>query len=96
MKAFVCHYSKLTERRRYLEQKLPEVGFNEIEWVTENDIKSYDLETVYDLSSNALSLRNKSQFSIYGITEQRPLRRPEIELTLQHFEAYRRIAEQKN
>lgn len=95
MKAFVCHYSKLVERRSYLEKKLPEMGFTDIEWVTEKDITTYDFKHVYDASPKQLERRNATSFSRYGVKKQRELRPPEIELTLQHFEIYRRISEQK-
>jgi hypothetical protein len=95
MKAFICHYTKLTERKKHLEQALPAVGLNEFEWVTENDILSYPLDEVYDPSPEALAKRNATDFARYGIKTSGPLKKAVIEVTLQHFEAYRSILDQK-
>lgn len=94
MKVFVCHYSPLTVRKKYLDKVLPELGFADIEWVTEKDIINYDLSKVYDSSPQALSLRNSTSFAKFGVKNHRILRKSEAELTLQHFECYRRIFEQ--
>jgi len=95
MKAFVCHYTKLAERKKYLESKLPALGFTDVEWVTENDILNYNMDDVYDSSPEALVKRNATAFARFGTKKQKPLTRPLIEITLQHFEAYRRIVDQK-
>lgn len=95
MKAFVCHYTKLAERKKYLENKLPALGFTDVEWVTENDILNYNMDDVYDSSPEALIKRNATAFARFGTTKQKPLTKPLIEITLQHFEAYRRIVDQK-
>lgn len=95
MKAFVCHYTKLTERKKYLENKLPALGFTDVEWVTENDILNYNMDDVYDSSPEALVKRNATAFARFGTKKQKTLTKPLIEITLQHFEAYRRIVDQK-
>jgi GR25 family glycosyltransferase involved in LPS biosynthesis len=95
MKAFVCHYSPLKDRRAYLESVLPDLGFSDVEWVTENDIGRYDTGTSYDASPQALALRNATVFSKFGMKRQRPLSKAEIEITLQHIECFNRIAAQK-
>lgn len=95
MKAFVCHYTKLSDRKKYLDSKLPSLGFTDVEWVTENDIQTYNIDKVYDSSPNALAKRNETAFVHFGTKKQRPLKKAEIEITLQHFEAYRRIVDQK-
>lgn len=95
MKAFICHYSPLTARKAYLEEMLPKLGFNEIEWVTERNIIDYDINKVYDPSTKALELRNSTSFGNFGMKHQKPLNNAIIEVTLQHFECYKRIVEQK-
>lgn len=95
MKAFICHYTPLKERKTYLENILPKLGFTDIEWVTEQSILNYDFSKVYDPSPEALAVRNKTTFSRFGIKSQRPLSKAEIEITLQHYECYHRILEQK-
>lgn len=95
MKAFVCHYTKLADRKKYLENKLPSLGFTDVEWVTENDILDYNIDDVYDSSPAALAKRNATAFARFGTKKQKPLTKALIEITLQHFEAHRRIVEQK-
>ena len=94
MKAFICHYSPLKDRRRYLVSILPGLGFPEVEWITEKNIGHYDRSAVYDASPRALALRNSTVFSKFGMKYQRPLSEAEIEITLQHFECYSRICQQ--
>lgn len=84
----------MVARKQYLDEVLPNLGFSEIEWVTEKDILHYDLDTAYDSTPKALELRNSTSFGRFGVKNQRVLKKSEVELTLQHFECYRRILNQ--
>ncbi len=49
------------------------------------------MNEVYDASQEALAQRNATDFSKYGVKQTSTLSKAEIEVTLQHFECYRRI-----
>ena len=88
---FVIHYTPLADRREHLERQLARHGISDAEWITEKDITHYDLAAVYDASAERFQRRMKTSFGGLKYGEYRPLKRSEIEVTVQHIEAYRRI-----
>ena len=90
---FVIHYAPLADRREHLEHQLAEYRIGQVEWITEKDIAHYDLAAVYDASAERFRSRMNTSFRDLKYGEYRELRRNEIEVTVQHIEAYRRILE---
>lgn len=88
---FVVHYTLLTDRRKHLEHQLAEYRIGQVEWITEKDIAHYDLAAVYDASAERFKSRMKTSFRDLKYGEYRELKKNEIEVTVQHIEAYRRI-----
>ena len=88
---FVIHYTPLADRREHLERQLARHRISDAEWITEKDIAHCDLAAVYDASAERFQCRMKTSFSDLKYGEYRPLKRSEIEVTVQHIEAYRRI-----
>lgn len=88
---FVIHYTPLADRRAHLERQLATHRIPGAEWITEKDIAHYDLAAVYDSSAERFQRRMKTPFGALKYGEYRPLKRNEIEVTVQHIEAYRRI-----
>lgn len=93
-KTFICHYTPLTQRKSYLEKALKEIGFTDINWMTEKDIQQYDHKAVYDGSQEAFARRTSLMTNDRGRTDFTQLESKLIELNLQHIEIYKRIQAQ--
>ena len=88
---FVIHYTPLTDRREHLERQLAACRIARVEWITERDVADYDLETMYDASTERFQRRMSTPFGKLKYGEYKPLERNVIEVTAQHIEGYRRI-----
>ncbi len=81
-KYFLCHYTKLTDRKEDVINQLKKYSI-EPEWILDYDQEAIDFETIGEFYSNILS--NK----FLG----RRLRNSEISLILKHEECLKRIVE---
>jgi len=81
-KYFLCHYTKLSDRKEDVNNQLKNHSI-EPEWILDYDQESIDFETIGEIYSNILSEK------FLG----RRLRSSEISLILKHEECLRRIVE---
>jgi len=93
-KTFISHYTPLTDRKTYLQNTLQDIGFTDLEWVTEQDIKQYDHDEVYDASREAYTKRTELMKEDEGRTTFTREEPKVIEVTLQHIEIFKRIQAQ--
>jgi len=93
-KTFVCHYTPLAERKSYLQKNMQDIGFIDIDWMTEKDIEHYDHKEVYDGSHEAYIKRTSPEMKKLCQTSFEQLEPKIIEITLQHIEIYKRIQAQ--
>lgn len=90
-KTFISHYTPLTDRKTYLQKTLQDIGFTDIEWITENDIQHYDHNEIYDGSREAFTKRTSLMTKDRGRTTFAQQEPKVIEVCLQHIEIYKRI-----
>lgn len=90
---YIIHYTPLKERKLFLEQQLDREDIAISEWVTEQSLVDCDLTQLYDSSERALAKRLASPFSQFGYRHHCELKRNLIEVTAQHFLAYKKILE---
>lgn len=98
MKTYIIHYTKLEERKEFMDFQLKASGyedkFGKVQYITEYDKECLDEETIsYFYEKNPEAYENK----IKGLWDSnefkyRPLNLPEISCTIKHLEAMRRIA----
>lgn len=97
IKTYVLHYTKLTNRRKYME-KLVDLLQLDVTWITEFDqeVMTGDLLDEYYKRSDEDWERKVGP--LWDIDEHRPrnLRPAEISLTAKHVEALKRISEDEN
>jgi len=80
-KYYMCHYSKLTERREYIENHIK--NFNiDLEWILFYDKEDIDWDSLDKIYPNILNIMNE-----FG----RKLSKPEISLLLKHLEVFRDV-----
>ena len=88
---FIIHYTHLTDRKVFLSKQLELMGIKNIEWVTEKEISHYNVTKVYDPSIERFKKRVSTDFGKLIKCDYMHLKRNEIEVTIQHFEALTRI-----
>ncbi len=94
IKTYVLHYTKLVERRQYMENFVGALNLD-VEWITELDQEELVgdlLNEYYKPDQNDWIMKVKDLWNI-GEHQFRNLRPSEISLTAKHVEAMRRIAE---
>jgi GR25 family glycosyltransferase involved in LPS biosynthesis len=90
-KIFICHYSKLENRRRGMLRQEESYKFCDVEWITEDAVKNWPFQQYYNASEEFLGGRVKSNFGREYRVSYHRLTRGEIEITLQHIAAYQKI-----
>ena len=80
-KYYICHYSKLSERKQYIESHIKKFNI-ELEWILSYDKEDIDWENL-----------DKTYPKIYDIMSEfmRKLSKPEISLLLKHLEIFREV-----
>lgn len=74
-KTYVCHWTKLSERKQYMQQHLAEAGINDVVWVENYDKNNWNEDEIridYPKAFNVMSIDN------------RKMRNSEISLALKH------------
>jgi GR25 family glycosyltransferase involved in LPS biosynthesis len=90
-KIFICHYSKLENRRRGMLEQEERYRFCDVEWVTEEAVQDWPFQEYYNPSAEFFRERVNSEFGRQYHVSYHRLTRGEIEITLQHIAAYRKI-----
>jgi GR25 family glycosyltransferase involved in LPS biosynthesis len=83
-KYFVCHYTKLSDRKPFVEYQLNKNSID-FEWILDFDQENINFETISKSYSNILS----------NVYLGRTLRKSEISLILKHEECLRKIVENR-
>jgi GR25 family glycosyltransferase involved in LPS biosynthesis len=93
-KIFICHYSKLKNRRQGMLRQKEQYHFCDIEWITEEVVKEYNIHEYYNSSAEFFDRRLASDFGKQYHLSYQKLTRGEIEITLQHIHTYRKMVEE--
>lgn len=93
-KIFICHYSKLKNRKHGMIRQKEKFNFCDVEWITEEVVKNYNIREYYDSSWDFFNNRLKSGFGKDYNLSYKKLTQGEIEITLQHIHIYKRMVDE--
>lgn len=82
MKTYICHWSKLSERKVYLSQIISSLGINDVEWVESYDKDNWDVEKIKNEYPKVFDLNPSG----------RHLKKSEISLLLKHCYIIKEVA----
>lgn len=83
MKTYICHWSRLQERKNYLSGQLDAQGFTDVEWVEMYDKDNWNVEEIKNEYTKVFDL------NVSG----RHLKNSEISLVLKHCYIIKKIAD---
>jgi GR25 family glycosyltransferase involved in LPS biosynthesis len=96
LKAFIIHYTKLKERKDFMDCQLKDVGID-YEYIVDFDKDFLDEETINKYYEKSQDLYRKKTENLWSKSDSkyRELNLPEISCTLKHFEALRMASQNK-
>jgi GR25 family glycosyltransferase involved in LPS biosynthesis len=88
MKTYICHWSKLVDRKNNLLPVLESQGFSDVEWVESYDTETWDREEIEKEYPNVFGLTPGNRWN----STRRHLKHSEISLLLKHCYIIEQIA----